>query len=132
MMPSNAISACILNTFKDVDSTTSLSSLFQYFETPPRKKFFIISQLNFPRCILRPFHLVLSLFPGRRDQPPPGYSLLSGSCRVVVGFSLSFFFSRLNTLSCLSCFSSDLCSRCFPSSVAFPWTYFSTSMSFFY
>ncbi|KAK4828289.1 hypothetical protein QYF61_024954 [Mycteria americana] len=50
-----------LNTSRDGDSTTSLGSLFQCLTTLLVKKFFLISNLNFPWCNLRPFPLVLSL-----------------------------------------------------------------------
>lgn len=44
-----------------------------------------ISHLNLPGCSSWPFPLILSLLPGRRGQFPPGYNLLSGTCRELWG-----------------------------------------------
>ena len=49
-----------LNTSRDGDSTTSLGSLFQCLTTLSANNFFLISNLNLPWCILKPFPLVLS------------------------------------------------------------------------
>jgi len=44
----------------DGDSTISLGSLFQCTATLSERTFFLISNLNLPRCNLRPFPLGLS------------------------------------------------------------------------
>ncbi|KAK4825788.1 hypothetical protein QYF61_002372 [Mycteria americana] len=54
-------STCLLNTSREGDSTTSLGSLFQGLATLSVKKFFLISNLNFPWRNLRPSPLVLWL-----------------------------------------------------------------------
>ena len=60
-MSCSATSTGFLNTSRDGNSTTSLSSLFQCLTTLSVKKFFLISNLNLPWHNLRPLPLVLSL-----------------------------------------------------------------------
>ena len=45
------------------------------------EKLSLISNLNLPRCILRPSPLILLLLLGRRGRPSPHYKLISGSWR---------------------------------------------------
>ena len=45
------------------------------------RKCFLISNLNLPCSNLRPFFVLLSLFPARRGWHAPHHSLLSGTCR---------------------------------------------------
>ena len=77
-MSLNTTSKRNLNTTRVSDSTTSLGSPFQCLTTLSEMKFFLISSLNHPWCMLRPFPLVLSLLPRRRCQPPPCQNLPSG------------------------------------------------------
>ena len=65
-MSLSAISLCFLKTFGVGDCSTSLGSLCQWLTAPSEKKFFLISNMNLPWPNLKPFHLVLSLLPGRR------------------------------------------------------------------
>lgn len=58
------------------DSTTCLSSLFQWWATLSGKKYFLIPNLNFPWYKMRPFTRILLL--GRWGWHPPHYNLLSG------------------------------------------------------
>ena len=44
-----------LNTFRDRDSTASLSNLFECLTTLPENKFFLLSNLTLPWRNLRPF-----------------------------------------------------------------------------
>lgn len=55
------ISVCLLNTFRDRDSTTFLGIPFQCLTTVSMKKFFQISCLNLLWCNLRPLPHSLSL-----------------------------------------------------------------------
>ena len=52
---------CFLNTSRDSDSTTYLSSLFQCLTIFLEKKFFLMSNLNLPWHNSMPLPLVLSL-----------------------------------------------------------------------
>lgn len=65
---------------KDSYSITSLCSLFQSLTTHSVKKFFLVSNLNFPWCNLRPCPLPLSLLAWEKT-PSPYCNLLSNSCR---------------------------------------------------
>ena len=59
-MSLSTTSKWLLNTIRDGDSTTLSGSLFQCLTTLSVKKFFLISNVNFPWCNLRPFPLVQS------------------------------------------------------------------------
>ena len=63
------------NTSRDGDSTTSLGSLFQCLTTVSVKKFFLISNLNFPWHNLRPLPLILSLVTWDHRPPPASLQL---------------------------------------------------------
>lgn len=57
----STISTCLVNTFRDGNSTTALDSLFQCPITLTVKKYFLTSNLSIPLCNLRLYPLVLSL-----------------------------------------------------------------------
>jgi len=58
-----ATSSLALNASRDGASTASLGNLFQCVTTLWVKNFLLISNLNLPCLSLKPFPLVLSLFP---------------------------------------------------------------------
>lgn len=61
--------SCFLNTSKDGDSNTSLSSPFQFLTILSVKKSFTMSSLNLPWDSLRTFYLVLSLMTWEESGP---------------------------------------------------------------
>lgn len=65
----------------------SLGSPFQCSTTPDMKEFLLMSILTLPWHSLRLCPLILSLLLGTRDQPPAGYTLLSGRPREQSGAS---------------------------------------------
>ena len=75
-MPLSTKSLCLLNAPRDGDSHTALGSLFQCSITLLVKKFFLISNVNFPWRSLRPFPLVLLLV--TREKGPTPTSLQEG------------------------------------------------------
>jgi len=77
----SATSPQLLNTSRDSDCTTSVGSPCHCITALPKKKHFLIFNLNIPWQNIRPFPLGLLLSPGRSVQPPPHHSHLSGSCR---------------------------------------------------
>lgn len=78
-MPLSGTSTNLFNTSSNGDSTTSLSSLFQFLTTLSMKKFFLISSLNISWCNLKEFSYVLSFFT-LSEKTPSSLHLISGSC----------------------------------------------------
>lgn len=107
-----------LNSARDGDSRTSLSSPFQYLMTLPAKKFLLMSNLNFPWHTLTLCSLVLSLA-GEEADP----RLVTASFQTVESdkVSLSLLLSRLNNTSSLSHSSQGLCFQPSTSLVALLW-----------
>ncbi|XP_064513020.1 uncharacterized protein LOC135415341 [Pseudopipra pipra] len=67
----------ILNPSRNEDSTTGV---FQCLTTLSRKEFSLISNLNLPWSVLRPFTLILSLVPWEQSPIPPGSNIQAGIC----------------------------------------------------
>lgn len=86
------------NTSQDCDSINSLGSPFQCLW---RSKFFLTPNLNpsWRSLVLCP--LILSFVSTEKRLIPPGYTLLSRTCRVVKSL-WNFLFFRLNNSSSLS------------------------------
>lgn len=80
-MSLSATSTHLLNPSWNGDSLTSLGIVFQCLTTLAIKKSSLKSNPNSPFCSLRPFPLILSLFPRRSHQAPAGCTLPSGNFR---------------------------------------------------
>lgn len=126
-MALSATSVLSLNSFRGSGSVTFLSassSVCLFFA----KNFFLVS--NLPWCSFKTMSscsVTSSL--GGETHPLPGYNLLSKIWRAIMSPELSFF-SSLNNPSSLNCFSQDICSTLFTSSIALFRSHSSTSVSF--
>lgn len=119
----------VLSISREVDSRTSLGSLFHCFLIP-KVKFFLIFRWTHLCLSLFPLHFVLSVVTTEKSLAPLSWHLPWKHLCALLRSPLSFLFSRLDKPSSLSLSSQKRFSSALPMFIALHWTLSSNSLSF--